>query len=112
MATFNYAPDFGATVTYTPSVKRIKFGDGYEQRVPFGINTNPQVWSLKFQNRGHNDTVAIDTFLAARKAAEAFDWIPPRQTVAIKVVCDSWSVEAVKANINTITATFRQVFQP
>lgn len=112
MSTFSHAPDFGANVTYNPNVKRVKFGDGYEQRVQFGINNNPQVWNLKFQNRRNVETVEIESFLAARRGVEAFFWTPPRATSAIVVVCDSWSVEAVKANLNTISATFRQVFQP
>lgn len=112
MAAFNYLPDFGAQVNYNPSAKRVKFGDGYEQRIKFGINNNPQVWNLKFQNRHNTETNNIDAFFRDREGVTAFTWLPPRATQEIVVVCDSWSVEAVKYNLNTISATFRQVFQP
>lgn len=112
MAQFEFNPDFGAQVAYNPAVKRVKFGDGYEQRAKFGINTNPQVWTLKFQNRDETETNAIEDFLKSKEGVSAFTWRPPRATADIKVVCDSWTVEAVKFNLNTINATFRQVFQP
>lgn len=111
-STFTYGPDFGAQVNKQPAVKRVKFGDGYEQRIQFGINNNPQVWSLTFKNRDASEATAIDAFLADKAAVYAFYWTPPGSTTQIAVVCDSWSMEAVKYNLYTVTATFRQVFQP
>lgn len=111
MTTFTWGPDFGAQEVQSPAVKRAKFGDGYEQRVQFGINNNPQTWSLQFKNRDNTETNAIDAFLQARRAVEAFDWTPPRASSAIRVVCDSWTIEAVRFNLNTVSATFRQVFE-
>lgn len=111
MATFTWTPEFGAQASYQPSVKRAKFGDGYEQRAQFGINNNPQTWTLTFQFRTDTETNAINDFLTARRSVEAFSWTPPRSSTAIKVVCDNWSVEAVKHNLNTVQATFRQVFE-
>jgi len=111
MTTFTWTPDFGAQKTQTPAVKKAKFGDGYEQRVQFGINNNPQTWTLNFVNRDDTETNQIDAFLQARRAVEAFTWTPPRSSTAIRVVCDSWSIDAVKYNLNSVSATFRQVFE-
>lgn len=111
MSTFTWTPDYGAQASYQPTVKRAKFGDGYEQRAQFGINNNPQSWSLSFANRDDSETDAIDAFLAARRSVEAFEWTPPRADAAIKVVCDSWTITADRYNLNTIQATFRQVFE-
>lgn len=111
MATFTWTPDFGAQLSRAPRVKTAQFGDGYQQRAQFGINNNPQSWSLQFVNREDTEADEIDAFLTARRAVEAFDWTPPRQSTAIKVVCDSWNVEIVKHNLNSISATFRQVFE-
>jgi phage-related protein len=44
----------------------VAFGDGYEQRLAFGINTQPQLWSLEFRGRTSLDAAAIDAFLRAR----------------------------------------------
>nr|NDG08510.1 phage tail protein [Oxalobacteraceae bacterium] len=47
MATFTWTPSVGANLSIRPNVRRVAFGDGYEQRLAFGINTQPQVWSLE-----------------------------------------------------------------
>lgn len=112
MATFTYTPDFGAQVTIKPRVRSVSFGDGYEQRQGDGINTQPQVWNLQWQNRSNTDTSAIKSFLAARAGVEAFDWTPPNDLTAIRVVCSEWSVSTVRNNLNTVSAQFRQVFEP
>lgn len=110
MATFSYTPDFGAALTRRPATKSIRFADGYEQRVRYGINTNPQAWSLKFANRDDTETQAIEDFLTAAAGADWFYWTPPKQSTALKFICRTWSVEIVRANLNTISATFEQVF--
>lgn len=112
MATFTYTPDFGAQVQIKPRVRTIAFGDGYEQRQGDGINTQPQVWSLQWQNRDNTETSGIKSFLAARAGVEAFDWTPPNEVTAIKVVCRDWTVTSVRFNLNNVNATFTQVFEP
>lgn len=110
MSTFTYIPDFNAAESKRPNVNSIRFGDGYEQRVTFGINTQPAEWSLTFTNRTDAERDNITGFLEARGAVESFDWTPPYGTTA-KWVCSEWSVTMVAANINTVQATFRQVFE-
>ena len=55
-------------------MRSAKFGDGYEQRIKFGINQDPKEWRLRFViTEANSDT--IETFLEARVAdGEAFDW--------------------------------------
>lgn len=112
MATFTYTPDFGAKAAVKPSVRIAKFGDGYEQRQADGINTRPQTWDLTFANRTNTETANILSFLEARNAVEAFDWTPPNDVTAIKVVCREWSKTLNRANLNTVVAQFIQVFEP
>lgn len=111
MATFTYTPDFGAQVTIKPRVRVASFGDGYEQRQGDGINAQPQTWNLQWQNRDNTETGNIKTFLAARGGVEAFDWTPPNEVTAIKVVCREWSVTSVRYNLNNVAAQFHQVFE-
>jgi phage-related protein len=111
MATFTYTPDYGAQANYKPRVRTTQFGDGYQQRVADGINTRPQVWSLQFNNRTNDDADDITEFLEARNGVEAFDWTPPNGS-AIKVVCSEWTKTLVRYNLNTVSATFTQVFEP
>jgi len=112
MATFTHTPDFGAQAAYKPRVRVTAFGDGYEQRVADGINVRPQMWNLQFNNRTNTEAASILTFLEARNAVEAFDWTPPNEETAIKVVCREWTKTVARANLNTVQATFHQVFEP
>lgn len=107
---FIWNPDFGAEKQNRPSVSNIKFGDGYEQRASFGINTLPQVWSLSFTNREEAEANAIDSFLKARGGTEFFTWITPDDGTELKFVCQEWTKRIERANRYSINATFRQVF--
>ena len=111
MPTFSYAPDYSAQVSIRPRVRTAKFGDGYEQRQADGINTKPQSWSLTFANRSNTDAAAIMTFLDARGGVEAFDWVPPDSAGTVKAICREWQKTMNRFNLNTITATFEQVFE-
>lgn len=112
MATFTWTPDFGARADYKPRVRVTSFGDGYEQRQAEGINAQPQVWTLQWQNRDDDETASIKSFLASRAGVEAFDWTPPNEATAIRVVCREWQVATVRFNLNNTSATFTQVFEP
>ena len=44
MATFSYTASIGASVSYSPKVRTTQFGDGYELRLAYGLNTRAEVW--------------------------------------------------------------------
>ena len=113
MATFpSYNPVYSATKTSKPNTRRIQFGDGYEQRLLFGLNQNPKEWNLTF-DLTDADADIVEAFLDARAADSAsFDWSPPADTNTYKWVCDGWSRELYSVQRSRITATFRQVFEP
>lgn len=110
MATFTFTPSFTAELQEKPVVNRIQFGSGYEQRVTFGINTQPKTWNLRFSNRTDTERDNILTFLRARAGVESFDWTDPNGYVG-KWVCEEWSVSQSSYNFNEVMATFRQVFE-
>lgn len=112
MAVFTYTPDFGAQAAYKPRVRMAQFGDGYEQRQADGINNRPQAWTLQFNNRDNTETAAIKAFLEARNGVEAFDWTPPNEASAIRVVCREWQASTVRYNLNNLSMAFNQVFEP
>lgn len=115
MATFpNYQPAYTLTKPSEPRIKTARLGDGYEQRVVFGLasHNNPKEYSLTFMVKDA-DAAVIESFLDARAAdAKSFDWTPPDQASAQKFVCASWAREFVGPNFSEIRATFRQVFEP
>ena len=111
MATFTWTPSFEATESSKPRAHKFQAGDGYEQRIRFGLWTDPKEWSLTFSERTNTERDAILTFLEARAAVESFDWTTPRGSAG-KYICEEWQVTMRAYNLNTIQATFRQVFEP
>lgn len=111
MATFTYTPSFPATESSQPRVRRFQAGDGYEQRITFGLNSDPKEWALTFANRTDTERDAIAAFLEARNGSESFDWTPPRGS-ASKYVCSKWQISLSNCNNNMLQATFREVFEP
>ena len=114
MATFpSIDPDYGARKASAPAVNTVRFGDGYEARLTYGLNQNPKVWSLSFVNLTEADADTIEAFLDARAADNAsFDWSPPDESNTYKWVCEQWTKSIPFANRATIQTTFRQVFEP
>lgn len=111
MATFTYTPSFTATEQSQPKVRSTQFGDGYSQRLRYGLNTDPKSWRLTFLNRTDTERENILAFLEARAGVEAFDWTPPRGGAG-KYICSEWSMDMLNCNNNTITATFAEVYEP
>jgi phage-related protein len=104
-------PSYGSQKQSQPNIKVVKFGDGYEKRLTFGLNQNPKVWSLEWSNISEADSDTIEDFLDARNGAESFDWTPLDETTAYKWVCESWTKSVPYTGRATIQASFRQVFE-
>lgn len=112
MATFpSINPTYGSSKRSKPTVRTVKFGDGYSQRLRFGLNTDLKTWTLTFEV-GEADADTIETFLEARGGAEHFDWSPPDDTETYKWICQDWSKSISYLNRATISATFQQVIEP
>ena len=84
-------------------------GDGYVQRLTFGLNQDPKVWNLTFEV-SETDADTIETFLEARGGSESFNWSPPDETSSYKWICLNWSKTIPYLNRATIQATFQEVF--
>ena len=113
MATFpSITPTYGVQQSSAPSIRRVQFGDGYEQRLSFGLNQNPKTFNLTFEV-SESDADTIETFLDDRAGDNAaFDFTPPGELASSKFVCETWSKSIPYLNRATIQATFREVFEP
>ena len=115
MATFpSIQPTYGTRKNNAPVTRTVRFADGYEHRIMFGLaqNKNPKIFNLTF-NVSETDADTIETFLDARANDQAsFDFTPPEEPSAMKFVCDKWSKNIYTKDRATITATFREVFEP
>tara|TARA_R100000353_G_scaffold24149_1_gene20828 strand:- start:5770 stop:6132 length:363 start_codon:yes stop_codon:yes gene_type:complete len=110
----NIDPDFGLTKNSEPVKRNIRFADGYEHRILFGLaqHQNPKVYNLTFKNITEAQSDTIETFLDARVLDNnSFDFTPPNDVIG-KYVCDKWTKTIPYPNRATIKATFRQVFEP
>jgi len=108
MATFTFTPSFEATEISKPKVRKTAFGDSYEQRLRFGLNTNMKEWQLVFAERTTTERDQIVAFFDTEGGVTSFDWTPPRGTAG-KYVCEEWRTTIKNCNFSTINATFRQV---
>ena len=119
MATFpSIKPSYGQQKSSAPLTRTIRFADGYEHRILFGLaqHQNPKVFDFTF-DVSEADADTIETFLDARANDSAsFDFaegfLPEETASNFKFVCESWSKSIPFNNRATIQATFREVFEP
>lgn len=111
MATFTWTPSKGFNKKTEPDLIIVKFGDGYSQRTPAGINALPSEWSLSFNNRSLVDADNIITFLEAREGSEPFTWTPTGEASSVSVYCDEWSTMYTSHISRTIKVVFKQVYE-
>jgi phage-related protein len=109
MLTFTWVPTYESTMTFTPKARVIKFGEGYELRQGDGINRSPRSYSLVFK-RVSSEINAIDMFLSARGAVEAFFYTHPGRVVGA-FVCREWVRTNVARGVDSIAATFEEVYE-
>ena len=124
MATFpSITPTYGVQKRSAPNTRTVRFADGYEHRILFGLaqNQNPKIYSLTFEvsesdnfnSTGISSADTIENFLDARANDTAsFDFTPPGESSSSKFVCESWNKSIPYLNRARIQATFREVFEP
>jgi phage-related protein len=110
MPFFNWQPSFNSSESSKPRISKAQFGDGYEQRIRMGCQTDPKTWQLEFNNRTNLERDEIRAFLESRGGAEAFNWTTPWGQTDRKWVCEEWNIDPSNCNNNQIRATFRQVY--
>ena len=115
MAVFEWVESPGTQANVTFRVAATKFGDGYEERAPDGLNPINREWPLSFVDI--DDAVAdeIQAFLEARVTAvsglETFDWWPVWQPATVKVKCTAYTRSlGTRPGESTINATFVRVY--
>lgn len=110
MPVFSWVPSYGSAVTVKPNVTATRFGDGYEARTATAINSQPRRWQVEFTNKPLVVADAIEQFLEARGALEAFGWTPSHGAAG-KWVCREWTSRPTSPRHRSISATFEEVFE-
>ena len=116
MPTFpSITPTYGQQKRSQPNIRTVRFADGYEHRIVFGLaqHQNPKIYNLTWNNITEAESDTIETFLDARaNDSDSFNYTAPNESAASKYVCDKWQKKIDVPNRATITATFREVFEP
>jgi len=124
MATFpSITPTYGQQKRSAPNTRTVRFADGYEHRILFGLaqHQNPKVFNFtfnvsesdNFNSTGISSADTIENFLDARANDSAsFDFQPPGEASSSKFVCETWNKSIPYSNRAIIQATFREVFEP
>lgn len=108
MKTFNWFPDTDSQQSCKPAIQSTKFGDGYEVRVPVGINTSPMKWQVSFK-RGREEAQAILAFLREHQGYLAFLWTNPLEEEG-KYICREWRTRQSRG-VMEVSCEFEQVFE-
>src|SRR6266496_2102532 len=74
---FFFTPSYNSNTDIKPSVKEVKFGDGFTQRSPDGINNVLLGFNLTFDKRTDAETRAILHFLTTRAGHQSFVFVAP-----------------------------------
>lgn len=110
-------PDRAMRKRSTAKVLLAQFGDGYEQRLPLGINNLQQEYQVTFKTRPKVDIDDIVTFLQNTKGANSFNFTVPdtngvSNETTIKVVCSEFEMTYEYDDFYSLEATFRRVYEP
>ena len=109
-------PDNSLTKRVAPRVLLARFGDGYEQRMPDGVNSLQESFQAVFSNRPPEEIDAIVNFFEDNLGVQAFEFIIPdtRSRLKVKpiqVVCESWDYIYTHHIASGCIATFRRVYE-
>lgn len=108
-------PDKGLSNTVAPRVLTATFGDGYQQRLPDGINTAPKSFKLSFANRPKAEIQAIVTYLESLFGVTSFVFGYDKGddlVTEIRVIAPTWNWTAGENSFHSLTVNLIQVFEP
>lgn len=107
MQTFYWKVDPQMEVSSEPRVRRVQFGDGYEQRTADGLNNHLKKYGVTVKV-SREEGKRLEAFLSEQGGWRAFLWMPPDSDTPIRVVCRKWTsrVDLLKV---VFSVTFEQV---
>lgn len=110
MSTYNLTPpDYGVAADSEARLNEIKFGDGYGQRAPMGLNHITGMWNMTWTNRTRAEVDAIEDFFRAEGGANWFYWTTPRGQQK-KFICKKWKPVYRNDYDCDMSATWEEVF--
>ena len=77
ITTHKIRPDKSLSKSASTNVRIQAFGDGYQQRIASGLNSNKETYSVSFANHTKSDADDIDAFFQANKGVTSFSFTVP-----------------------------------
>ncbi len=113
MARFDWAESSSTRLDEEARVAESRFGDGYAQRAPAGLNSLDESWSVNLRAVSRSAGDEIIAFFRTHRGVTPFDWTPPFTSVSGRWVCKRWTRTALdEADTSDITAVFERVYEP
>ena len=107
-----FVPTYGTTKRNAPNTKIVKFGDGYEHRISYGLNQNAKIFNLTFEVSEADADTLTDFFDARAVDGANFAYTVPTDS-AMNFVVDGGYTKNININGRArVQVTFRQVFEP
>lgn len=110
---FFWKPSYQSNSKIEPKVKKIQFGNGYQQRVSDSLNYELKSVSLNFDNRTEIETVSILHFFEERGGKQSFVYDVPtiysKSSNVSRFVASNWQVTYNFYNNYSINSTFEEV---
>jgi phage-related protein len=110
MAVFTWRAEVGSTGNGEFSVFSTKFGDGYSQDIPNGLNNETQKWSVKVSGYEKNVQPVID-FIRSHKG-QPFQWKPPSSVGLGWYSCKRYSLNPGGGAWTEFNMEFEQSYAP
>ncbi len=104
---FSYPVKYDHNVAIKPNIKKVEFGDGYEQRSAGGLNSILKTYALSFAG-SREDCDDIERFLSDKGGYKSFYWHSPIDYKDILVICESWTKQG-SGNTGSLSFSFREV---
>ncbi len=102
--------DESSSMKRTFRVKRVEFGNGYEQVAPDGINSSRDEWSVVYRNL---TSAERDTLLNVLNAAQGWDyisWQAPGDAASKKWRINNEYSMSTNGNLWSVTVPLLQVY--
>ena len=108
-------PSFSVRKKSKPKIRSVRFADGFEQRIFFGLaqHQNPKIFNFNWNNITETESDALELFLDARaEDGKSFTYQPLGEASSMKFKCEEWDKLMDRPGLVTLSATFTEVFEP
>jgi len=110
---FFWQASYNSSLKYDPRVKRLRFGNGYEQRISDALNFNLIKIDLQFALRTEKETVSILHFLNEMGGKRSFVYNTPtilsKTLHTTRFICPEWDINYSSFNNYSIKCSFEEV---